>query len=126
MATVPCNPEVARRRRVRKPDDEQDEMLRTYWPTISRLGRHGYAMSRLSGLLAGGAFIGLWTGVLPMELILHGPRGDSLAWLLTLGVPVLAGTYRVLLGRYDRDAEQFGGGETTLERWRAGLEEQVR
>ena len=106
---VPTNPDLARRKRVAKPDDQFESLLRAHWPEIAPLGRHGYAMSRTGGIVAGAVFFGMWTGTFSFEYILHAPRGDSLAWLLVLGIPSIAAVYRLLLARWDQDAARFGG-----------------
>ena len=120
---VPTNPELVRRKRIRKPDDELTDdlepLLRAHWLQVAPLGRHGYAISRTSGIVAGALFLGMWTGTFSLEYLFRGPTGDSLAWLLTLGVPSIAALYRLLLARWDQDAARFGGGATTLARWRA-------
>jgi hypothetical protein len=121
---IPCNPEVARRARVGPEPTLVDDVARIHWPEIAPLGRHGYASSRLTM----GVVLGLVAGALAdadtLVALFHGPRGDALAWLLALGVPTLAGAYRLLLARWDQDQARYGGGRVpvSLDDWRAATE----
>ena len=102
---------------LREPSEEELERYR--WQQMARFGRHGWA-ARGTGLLG---FVGVillsLASVLPAHWVVA-TRGDGFAWLLVLGVPVLAGVYRVLLAQWDQEAARFGGGRVSLDAWRAG------
>lgn len=118
---IPCNPEVARRARVSPEPTPVDDVARVHWPEIARLGRHGYASSRLTMGVVLGLVAGALTDANSLVALFTGPPSDALAWLLALGVPTMAGAYRLLLARWDHDQAQYGGGRVpvTLDDWRA-------
>ena len=102
---------------LREPTAEEVERYR--WTRMSRYGRHGWA-ARGTGMIgfAGAVLASLASVIQPRWL--GATQGDGFAWMLVLGVPVLAGVYKVLLAQWDQEAARFGGGRLSLDAWRAG------
>ena len=100
-----------------EPTPAERERLR--WARMARFGRHRWA-ARGTGILgvSGAIVLSLASAIDPWST--GGTRGGGLAWLLALGVPVLAAVYRVLLAQWDQEAARYGGGRLSLDAWRAG------
>lgn len=125
---MPTNPAVATRwlisprgERGARGERDADALARTHWHEIGRLGRHGYASSRLSMLVVLGLVSMTYADAEALVALLAGANRDAAAWLLVLGVPALAAAYRLLLARWDQDQAAFGGGrvQLSLGAWRA-------
>ena len=102
---------------LREPSAEEIERFR--WEEKQLLGRHGYAAKGTAiTAVVGGTVLGV--GNLVPTGWLVAAHGDGLLWMLLIGVPALAAVYRVLLARWDQEAERFGAGRVSLDAWRAG------
>lgn len=103
---------------------EREQELEASWRRMRRQGRHGYALRR-TGLAALVITVASALDVTPWP---PPPRitfatGDGLVWLVVLGAGVVAATYKVLLARYDQEAERYRSvapPEMSIAAWRAG------
>jgi hypothetical protein len=98
--------------------ERAEQRAREHWARIAPMGRHRYAASRCAAITAGSVIVLAATHLLPLSWLARSPAGDAAGWMLVLGIPCAAALYRVLLARWDQDAERYGGGLVTLDRWR--------